>query len=132
MAEQDITAFLLLKRARLSFSHIAALEEERNQRITEPLFQHIPIPIPINIGKIQGGDWPSSVADLVTMEGRLGVMPGETVEQAEKELENWMAGLGEKDEWFQEHPVEVEWFGARWLRVQSIQIIRFRFIEGTI
>ncbi|MFP3325174.1 peptidase dimerization domain-containing protein, partial [Planococcus sp. SIMBA_160] len=74
-----------------------------------------PIPVPINIGKIQGGDWPSSVADLVIMEGRLGVMPGETVEQAEEELENWMAGLGEKDEWFQDHPVEVEWFGARWL-----------------
>src|SRR5699024_4316526 len=24
-------------------------------------------------------------------------------------------GLGEKDAWFKEHPVKVEWFGARWL-----------------
>ncbi|MEC2039497.1 peptidase [Bacillus altitudinis] len=104
-----------IEKSTVVLSHIASLEKERNQRVTEPLFQHIPIPIPINIGKIQGGDWPSSVADLVTMEGRLGVMPGETVEQAEKELENWMTGLAEKDDWFQEHPVEVEWFGARWL-----------------
>ncbi|KWZ65072.1 peptidase [Bacillus altitudinis] len=104
-----------IEKSTVVLSHIEALEKERNQRVTEPLFQHIPIPIPINIGKIQGGDWPSSVADLVTMEGRLGVMPGETVEQAEKELENWMTGLAEKDAWFQEHPVEVEWFGARWL-----------------
>ncbi|MFS0655518.1 peptidase [Bacillus sp. 179-C3.3 HS] len=104
-----------IEKSTLVLSHIAALEEERNRRVTDPLFNNIPIPIPINIGKIQGGDWPSSVADLVTMEGRLGVMPGETVMQAEKELEQWMSKLAEKDEWFKDHPVEVEWFGARWL-----------------
>lgn len=46
-----------IEKSMIVLTHIAALEEERNQRITEPLFQHIPIPIPINMGKIQGGDY---------------------------------------------------------------------------
>ncbi len=38
--------------------HVRKLEEKRNSRITDPLFKEIPIPIPINIGKIEGGSWP--------------------------------------------------------------------------
>ena len=42
--------------------HVRKLEK-KNSRITDPLFKEIPIPIPINIGKIEGGSWPSSVPD---------------------------------------------------------------------
>lgn len=34
--------------------HLRKLEEKRNGRITDPLFKGIPIPIPINVGKIEG------------------------------------------------------------------------------
>ncbi|MGE6631632.1 peptidase [Bacillus sp. NPDC077027] len=104
-----------IEKSHVVLSHVAELEALRNERITEPLFKDIPIPVPINIGKIEGGDWPSSVADLVLLEGRLGIMPGETVQQAEEEFEKYIATLDQKDDWFKKHQVEVEWFGARWL-----------------
>ena len=63
-------------------NHIRALEEKRNARISDPLYQNTPIPIPINLGVIEGGNWPSSVPDLVKIEGRMGVAPEETMEQA--------------------------------------------------
>ncbi|MDM5154841.1 peptidase [Bacillus sp. DX1.1] len=95
--------------------HVRKLEEKRNARITDPLYKGIPIPIPINIGRIEGGSWPSSVPDSLILEGRCGVAPNETIEAAKEEFENWVLQLKIVDPWFEEHPVEVEWFGARWV-----------------
>ncbi|WP_439108452.1 peptidase [Alkalihalophilus lindianensis] len=95
--------------------HIRELERVRNARITDPLYKNIPIPIPINIGKIYGGEWPSSVPDIVTIEGRFGVSPEETIDEAKKEMKQWIEALPEADAWFSEHPPTLEWFGARWL-----------------
>ncbi|MCD7033486.1 peptidase [Metabacillus sp. GX 13764] len=96
-------------------SHIKSLEDERNKRITDPLYETVPIPVPINIGEISGGNWPSSVPDLVIMSGRCGIAPDETAESVQQEFEEWMKTLAEKDPWFKDHPAEVEWYGARWL-----------------
>lgn len=94
---------------------IGSLEKRRNDRITDPLYAKLPIPIPINIGVIEGGKWPSSVADLVKLEGRMGVAPEEEMEDAKREMEEALAGLAAIDPWFAEHPVELEWYGARWV-----------------
>jgi acetylornithine deacetylase len=99
----------------LVIQHIQKLERVRNERIDDPLYKDIPIPIPINIGTIHGGTWPSSVSDLVMLEGRFGVAPNETLEDAKHEFEKWIQELAALDEWFMKHPVEVEWFGARWV-----------------
>ncbi|MCZ8515027.1 peptidase [Paenibacillus filicis] len=95
--------------------HIRELEERRNAGISDPLYAHNPIPIPINIGVIQGGNWPSSVPDTVKLEGRMGVAPEERLEEAKEEMLRWMERLREKDSWFEAHPPAVEWFGARWV-----------------
>src|SRR5699024_6128648 len=102
-------------KALLVNEHIKELETKRNEGLKDPLYANNPIPIPINMGLIKGGDWPSSVPDLVQLEGRIGIAPNEKVEAVQSELQQWMELLGEKDAWFKEHPVQVEWFGARWL-----------------
>lgn len=94
---------------------IARLEKERNDRIDDPLYAKLPIPIPINIGVIEGGKWPSSVADLVKLEGRMGVAPGERMDDAQADMEAALRRLADEDPWFAAHPVELEWFGARWV-----------------
>jgi acetylornithine deacetylase len=104
-----------IEKSLIVVEHIRELEKRRNQRITDPLYRKIPIPIPINIGKIEGGDWPSSVADLVKLEGRMGVSPEETIAGAKHEMESWIASLKDIDSWFEEHPAILEWFGARWV-----------------
>jgi acetylornithine deacetylase len=104
-----------IEKSMLVVQAIARLEKERNDRITDPLYAKLPIPIPINIGVIEGGKWPSSVADLVKLEGRMGVAPGEAMDDARAEMEAALKRLAEQDPWFAEHPVELEWFGARWV-----------------
>ncbi|WP_226534792.1 peptidase [Fictibacillus halophilus] len=102
-----------IEKTALVLEAVKALETKRNKRITDPLYRDIPIPVPINVGRISGGNWPSSVPDTVQLEGRIGVAPDETLEEVKRELEDYLSNI--QDEWLLEHPVSVEWFGAQWL-----------------
>lgn len=104
-----------IEKCMVVINHLRTLEEKRNARISDPLYRNTPIPIPINVGVIEGGNWPSSVPDLVKIEGRMGVSPEETMEQAKIEMAEWLCHLEEADEWFKDHPPVLEWFGARWV-----------------
>ncbi|QOY34946.1 peptidase [Anaerobacillus isosaccharinicus] len=104
-----------IEKSSIVVKHIEKLETLRNKRINEPLYKNIPIPVPINIGRIEGGDWPSSVADLVKLEGRIGIAPNEKIEDVQQELDSWLKELAKVDTWFDDHPVELEWYGAQWL-----------------
>ena len=53
------------------------MERRRNADV-DPLMSRWPLAYPVSIGTLQAGDWPSSVPDLLTAEGRLGVALGES------------------------------------------------------
>jgi acetylornithine deacetylase len=90
------------------------LESKRNERFRQdPMYSHLSIPIPINIGKINGGKWPSSVADSVILEGRYGIAPFETIDEAKKELYKALAEID--DAFLVKNPVQLEFFGAHWV-----------------
>ncbi|MCM3568822.1 peptidase [Neobacillus mesonae] len=104
-----------IEKAVLAVKKLQQLEKTRNNKITDPLYKSIPIPIPINIGKISSGEWPSSVPDVAVIEGRMGVAPDENMEEAQLEMESCIQELNEQDAWLKDNPIKIEWFGARWL-----------------
>jgi acetylornithine deacetylase len=104
-----------IEKAMLVITKLQELEGKRNEKISEPLYQNTLIPVPINIGKIYSGEWPSSVPDLAIIEGRIGVAPNEEMKDVEKELENCLLDLAQTDEWLSKNLPKVEWFGGRWL-----------------
>lgn len=104
-----------IEKAELILKEIRELETKRNNKITDPLFSEIPIPIPINVGKISSGDWPSSVPDIAMIEGRMGVAPDESMENAKQEMEKAIQKVASLDPWLKLNQPVVEWFGARWL-----------------
>jgi acetylornithine deacetylase len=88
------------------------LESRRNADV-DPLMRRWPLAYPLSIGTMQAGDWPSSVPDLLTAEGRLGVALGESVEAARADLEATIAQVCASDPWLADHPVEVTWWGGQ-------------------
>ena len=66
---------------------LLALEADRNARLRQPLFDRYRLPFAFSIGRINAGDWPSSVPDLLTCEGRYGIAPGEDASAAQREFE---------------------------------------------
>lgn len=80
-------------------TRLRALEAERD-RLAPELMADWPIAYPISIGRVQGGDWPSTVMAEAVLEGRYGVMLGESVPEAMAAFETALVGTGARVEWF--------------------------------
>lgn len=94
---------------------LAALErlEARRNADVDPLLARWPIAYPLSIGRVEAGDWASTVPDLLVAEGRLGVALDEPVEDARRALEDAVAEACADDPWLAEHPVTVQWWGGQ-------------------
>tara|TARA_R110000751_G_scaffold8822_5_gene34060 strand:- start:389 stop:1681 length:1293 start_codon:yes stop_codon:yes gene_type:complete len=71
---------------------IAALHDLEN-RWNRPEGRHCDYghnhhPLNLNIGRIQGGDWASSVPAWCVFEVRMGIFPGQDIDEARREIEN--------------------------------------------
>jgi acetylornithine deacetylase len=89
---------------------IRKLEKQRHSTFRHPFYPPGELAAPISVGKIEAGDWPSTVPETLIAEGRYGVFPGENVFLARSQFETAVARTSAADSWLSEHPVEVEWF----------------------
>lgn len=104
-----------IEKAILVYSAIMELERKRNQDVRDPLYSRAPIPFPINIGKFNSGNWPSSVPDLTVIEGRIGVAPGEEMDAVRDQLIACVHNASQSDPYLSGNPAAVEFFGGRWV-----------------
>jgi len=91
---------------------LARLEQRRNADV-DPLLRRWPLAYPLSIGRVEAGDWASSVPDRLVAEGRLGVALDEPVADARRALEDTVADVCANDPWLSEHPVLVQWWGGQ-------------------
>jgi acetylornithine deacetylase len=91
----------------------ADLERERHERVAHPLYEDYPSRVPVNCGVVEAGSWASSVPATLEAEFRIGVAPGETVDEVESEFDERLAEVVAEDEWLQEHPPEFERFSVQ-------------------
>ncbi|WP_435180844.1 M20/M25/M40 family metallo-hydrolase [Halorussus sp. AFM4] len=89
------------------------LEAERGETVTHPLYEAFPVSWPVVIGRVEAGDWASSVPAELTAELRIGVAPGETVAEVEAVFEDRLAELVAADDWLADHPPEFERFSVQ-------------------
>lgn len=90
---------------------IRQLERRRNGALPE-LFQHLDLGWPISVGLISAGDWASTVPDRCVAQGRYGVMPGESIDEAKAAFADAVAAVARDDDWLRDHPVELTWPGG--------------------
>jgi len=95
--ESAIDAYMEVHRA------LAEHEAAVNADVANPLLAELDLPYPISVGRLQAGEWSSSVPDRATFERRLGVRVGESLDDAAAGLRAALADL----------PVELRFDGAR-------------------
>jgi acetylornithine deacetylase len=88
-------------------------ERERNATISHPLYDGFENKFPISVGLVRAGNWASTVPESLVAEGRLGFLPGETIEGMMRQAEELIAGVASQSAWLSEHPPTVEWFGGQ-------------------
>lgn len=88
------------------------MEAELNAK-PHPAFTENPHPANLNIGKISGGDWPSTVPAMAEFHGRQGFTPGTSFEDIRGLITRTIAGAAAADDWLVKNPPKVEFYGFR-------------------
>ncbi len=87
-------------------------EKARNAlKVNHPHFADFEKPINVNIGKIEGGDWASSVPAWCSFDVRTALYPGENAKQAAREIEDFLRASSAKHLFLANSPPEIEFNG---------------------
>lgn len=92
------------------FRKLEAFESKRHQGFRHPFYHEEQLVAPLSVGKVQAGNWPSTVPDELVAEGRFGIFPGEDCDRARRAFEDVVRSAGDDDDWLADNPVVVEWF----------------------
>ena len=88
------------------------LEEEWNARkVGRKNFENEAHPLNLNIGKIEGGDWASSVPCWCRIDCRIAIYPGTSAEEASREISERLAAFARSDAYFANNPPVVTFNG---------------------
>ncbi len=89
------------------------LESELNASDVPQAFQNIPHPINLNIGIINGGNWPSTVPAKAEMHGRLSYFPGISYQTMQQRIVETIKSTASVDAWLSENPPSISFYGFR-------------------
>jgi len=89
------------------------LEAERGEAVEHPLYGEFPVPWPVVCGTVEAGSWASTVPTTLTAEFRIGVAPGETVDEVEAAFRERLDEVVADDPWLREHPPAFERFSVQ-------------------
>jgi acetylornithine deacetylase len=88
------------------------LEERWNARKhTSPHYASHDHPINLNVGKIAGGDWPSSVPAWCTFDVRVAIFPGQSIEEAKREIEDTIRDAARANRFLANSPPDIVYHG---------------------
>jgi acetylornithine deacetylase len=79
------------------------LDQRLNQQV-HPLWEGITHPINLNVGVIQGGDWPSTVPGACELHCRTSFFPSMSKVDLRAEIQAAIDRVAREDEWLREHP----------------------------
>ncbi|WP_439122534.1 ArgE/DapE family deacylase [Marivita sp.] len=80
-------------------------------RHKHPHFRTLEHPINLNIGKIEGGDWGSSVPAWCKFQCRIAIYPGIKAADAAAEIENHIAAFAKTDRYLSDTPPKITFNG---------------------
>lgn len=73
----------------------------RNESKGNPLFPFEPSPVNVNIGQIQGGDWPATVPEQCWIEGGIAFLPNRLISEIYKEVTDLIESKA--NDWVKSH-----------------------------
>jgi len=94
----------------LVLQSVQELERRRHVEYKNALYEDPNNIAPVNFGTLHAGDWPSTVPDELIVEGRFGVLPGESTATARAAMANAISNVAATDSWLKDHPPQLEWF----------------------
>lgn len=98
-----------------AYEIMAALRELEGRwnarKVDDPHYAHVDHPINLNVGKIEGGDWASSVPAWCNFDVRVSIFPGQKIAEAKREIEQTIIEATRGNAYLQNNPPEVVYNG---------------------
>jgi len=93
---------------------LGALEAEVNADVDHPLMRALELPYPLVVGRLDAGEWSSTVPDRLVFEGRAPVRVGQSVPDARAAVERAVAQAADGH-------AELRWTGATFASAETPQ-----------
>lgn len=91
---------------------LRGLEQKWNvQERKHPRYEHLHNPLNLNIGRIEGGDWASSVPSWCCFDVRMAIYPGQDIEAARLEIEACIYDAASADTYLRKNQPEIVYHG---------------------
>ena len=91
---------------------LKALEERWNgAEKKHQQYRHVEHPLNLNIGRIEGGDWPSSVPAWCCFDVRMGIYPGQNIDAARAEIEACLQDAADTDAFLRKNRPRIVYHG---------------------
>lgn len=88
------------------------LEVKWNEAVpADPWFGTTDHPLNLNVGRIHGGDWASSVPSWCKIDFRISMLPGTNAEAARREVEDCITGFARADSFLSNNPPRITFNG---------------------
>lgn len=87
------------------------LETQWNSGQKHSAYAGVDHPLNLNIGRIEGGDWASSVPAWCRFDVRMAVYPGDDIAAASKEIEACIRDAAAKDAYLKKNPPDIVYHG---------------------
>ncbi|MFC6655599.1 ArgE/DapE family deacylase [Roseibium salinum] len=102
-----------IEAAFLVINELKVLEARWNaEKIEHAGFDRLANPASLNIGTIQGGEWPASIPFECTFEGRIGFYPGDEPAERMASFEKTLQELGSLDPRLSKANPRLQWIGT--------------------
>ena len=102
-----------IEKSYLIIQALRKLEDELNHLRVPEAYQNISHPINLNIGIMNGGNWPSTVPAKAEMHCRLAYFPGMAYKEICQKIKETVQAVQTNDPWLSENPPTVEFYGFR-------------------
>jgi len=95
------------------FTALRSLEARLNETNVPEAYKDMDHPLNLNIGMIEGGDWPSTVPSEASFHARLSYFPGTDYTTICNIIESTITKCAQQDPWLRHNMPRVEFYGFR-------------------
>ena len=101
------------------FADLQAFERERNAALRHPLYDAFANKVPVNVGVVRAGNWASTVPETLEAEVRVGLLPGEELQEFKRLVTGRIMAAAAQDSWLRAHPPVITFFGGQFIAAET-------------
>ena len=100
-----------IEKGYLLYQAVSDFEQHRIGTITHPLYPDPRGSLACFVGQLISGTYPSAPPAKCILRGRMGALPSEDAQEAQRQFIEYLKAVAQKDPWLKDHPPRIQFTG---------------------